>query len=275
MNRRFAQVEVFTDKSLLGNPLAVVIDADGLSDDEMAAFARWMNLSVTTFLLPAHSDEADYRVKIFNPAGELPFAGLPTLGTCAMWLATGGTPRSERIVQECGVGLVPVRNLDGRLAFQAPPLLHSGTVDETLLASVQGALATAIVDSTWADDGPGWLAVEVTDVDTLRGLRPDFSALPDLNLGVIARCDATDDDRIEVRAFFPDGRAHTEDPATGSLNASVAQWLMGKDSSLRSYTARQGMNLGRECRLHIDRDDDDVIWVGGSVSRVIDGTVDL
>ncbi len=275
MTRRFAQVDVFTERALGGNPLAVVIDADGLDDESMQAFAQWTNLSETTFVLPPSTTEADYRVRIFTPAGELPFAGHPTLGTCAAWLATGATPQRDDVMQECGVGLVPIRRAGERLAFRAPPLIRSGPVDADLVASISDALGTPVIDASWADNGPGWVAVEVRDVATLLALRPQFNDLPDIKLGVIASCDDGDDAAIEVRAFYPSGDSHGEDPVTGSLNASVAQWLMRRDPTITSYVARQGTVLGREGRIYVDRDDAGEIWIGGHVVSLINGVVDL
>lgn len=279
MQRRFAQVDVFTRVPLLGNPLAVVVDGDGLSDAEMSRFANWTNLSETTFLLPPTADGADYRVRIFTTTGELPFAGHPTLGSCRAWLDHGGVPASPgRVVQECGIGLVEIRSDRPRLAFAAPPLLRSGPVDPDLVSEIERAIGTEIVDAAWADNGPGWVAVEVADDEVVRALQPDLSALPDLKLGVVGgvpdRPTTGEDFDVEVRTFFPGTRGHDEDPVTGSLNASVAVWLMGRDPSLHGYVARQGSALGREGRVHLDRDAD-TIWVGGDTVTPITGTVDL
>ena len=275
MHRRFAQVDVFTAVPYHGNPLAVVVDGDGLTDDEMARFANWTNLSETTFLLPPTDPAADYRVRIFTPAGELPFAGHPTLGTCRVWLDHGGAPSADQIVQQCAVGLVRIRRDGDRLAFAAPPLVRSGPVDRDLVGAIERVLGVEVVDAVWADNGPGWVAVEVADVGTIRGLRTDFGESPDLKLGVVARCPEGEPEQFELRAFFPTGSVHMEDPVTGSLNASVAMWLMARDPSLTHYVARQGLALGRDGRVHVDRDEVGTIWIGGDVATCITGIVDL
>lgn len=275
MHRRFAQLDVFTTEPLRGNPLAVVVDGDGMSDDEMARFANWTNLSETTFLLPPTDPSADYRVRIFTTSGELPFAGHPTIGSCRAWLDHGGKPADdETVVQECGVGLVSLRADGDRLAFAAPPLLRSGTVEATAIAEIEAAIGVDVLDAAWADNGPGWIAVEVADADAVRSVEPDFRAVPDLKLGIVGAATSDEGDYdVEVRAFYPDGRVHFEDPVTGSLNAAIAMWLMGRDPSLRSYVARQGTQLGRDGRVHIERDDAGDIWVGGNTVTLITGTV--
>jgi PhzF family phenazine biosynthesis protein len=280
MQRRFAQLDVFTSVPLRGNPLAVVVDGDGLGDDEMARFANWTNLSETTFLLAPTVDGADYRVRIFTTTGELPFAGHPTIGSCRAWLDHGGEPTvAGTVVQECGIGLVTIRAVGDRLAFAAPPLLRSGPVDADLVAQIERALATDVVDAAWADNGPGWIVVEVADDAVVRNVRPDLTTLPDLKLGVIGRVPgdrAEDVDYdMEVRAFFPGANGHHEDPVTGSLNASVAVWLMDGDTSLRAYVARQGSVLARDGRVRLERDADGTIWVGGDTVTPIRGTVEL
>lgn len=288
MQRRFQQVDVFASGPFSGNPLAVVVDGEGLSTEEMAAFSRWTNLSETTFLLPPTMPEADYRVRIFTLARELPFAGHPTLGSCHAWLAAGGTPRDPgRIVQECGAGPVPIRRSgDGTLAFAAPPLLRGGPVDEALveeLAAVLGIARGEIEDAQWADNGPGWVAVLLRSADAVLALEPDFArrtgvatGAGSLDVGIVGPYPPGSPCAWEVRAVFSDDTgAMREDPVTGSLNASLAQWLLSTGHATAPYTAAQGTRLGRAGRVRIERDADGVVWVGGAVAARIAGTVEL
>jgi len=274
---RFSQLDVFTTEPLRGNPLAVVHDASGLTDDQMAAFARWTNLSETTFLLPPTDPRADYRVRIFTPGGELPFAGHPTLGSCHAWLAAGGAPReSSVVVQECGVGLVRVRRDGSRLAFAAPPLRRSGPVDASTRDQVLTTLklpAAKLRDLQWIDNGPGWIGALLASADEVLALRPDFVAMGDLKLGVAGRFPAGSDCLIEVRAFVPT-LGVKEDPVTGSLNAGFALWLIDAGLAPASYVASQGAALGRSGRVHVDRVGGDT-WIGGATTAVVDGTVAL
>jgi PhzF family phenazine biosynthesis protein len=268
---------VFTAVPLRGNPLAVVHDADGLGDAQMAAFARWTNLSETTFLLPPTQPGADYRVRIFTPDRELPFAGHPTLGSCHAWLAAGGRAQREgEVVQECGVGLVRVRRDGTRLAFAAPPLRRSGAVDEATLAQIVRCLKIprdAIRASNWVDNGPGWVAVMLDSREQVLALRPDFAAMGGLELGVVAPCPAGHDAQFEVRAFVPT-LGVPEDPVTGSLNAGLAQWLIGAGLAPSRYVAAQGTALGRDGRVFVDQRDGD-IWIGGDSVVLVDGRVTL
>ena len=274
--RDFRQVDVFTTTPYLGNPVAVVLDADGLSDADMQRFARWTNLSETTFVLPPTAAEADYRVRIFTPALELPFAGHPTLGTCHAWLTAGGTPRQAgTIVQECAAGLVPLRQAAGRLAFAAPPLLRSGPVDEDLIAHLAGLLGIAradIVDAQWADNGPGWVAVLLGSAEAVLALEP---SVVDLDIGVVGPYPPGSPQAIEVRAFTPKLASTDEDPVTGSLNASLAGWLLATGRITAPYVASQGTALGREGRVHVAQDDDGTIWVGGGTVTCLQGTANL
>jgi PhzF family phenazine biosynthesis protein len=283
MQRGFRQVDVFGSASYRGNPLAVVVDADGLTTDAMQQFANWTNLSETTFLTaPTHPD-ADYAVRIFTTTWELPFAGHPTLGSCQVWLDEGGAPMSsDHVVQECGAGLVEIRRDESRLAFAAPPLVRSGPVEPSLRERIERVLGIDVVGAAWVDNGPGWVGARLSSADDVLALEPDFDGTLDLKLGVIGP--ATDDSDhagfdFEVRAFFPGPGYMAEDPVTGSLNASLAQWLMTENPDLMSYVARQGTSLGRDGRVHIDRDTsgdrDGAIWVGGTVATAVTGTVDL
>jgi PhzF family phenazine biosynthesis protein len=273
----FQQVDVFTTEPLRGNPLAVVVAADALTDAQMAAFANWTNLSETTFLLRPRAAGADYRVRIFTPRQELPFAGHPTLGSCHVWLASGGMPRGTDVVQECEVGLVRVRRGAGRLAFEAPKLLREGPVDAGTLVRVRKGLgleADAIVAASWADNGPGWLAVLLRSREAVLAVRPDYVTLGGLRVGVVGPWDRARDGadaQFEVRAFTAGGY---EDPVTGSLNASVAQWLIGAGIAPPSYVASQGTALGRAGRVYVERVGSE-IWVGGAVTTCISGTVSL
>jgi PhzF family phenazine biosynthesis protein len=273
----FHQVDVFTDVPYLGNPLAVVHAAQDLSDAQMAAFARWTNLSETTFLLPPTDPAADYRVRIFTPGGELPFAGHPTLGSCAAWLKAGGTPHhSAMIVQECGVGLVRLRRDGTQLAFAAPPLRRTGPIEADALQQITAALGLvpdAIVAHQWVDNGPGWCALLLRTADEVLAMRPDFAALGDHRVGIAAPQPAGADTDFEVRVFVP-SLGIDEDPVTGSLNAGLAQWLIGAKLAPDRYTARQGTALGRAGKVFVDKAGDD-IWIGGEVVGCIEGRVEF
>ena len=275
--RRFSQLDVFTATPLRGNPLAVVHDAKGLSDAGMADFARWTNLSETTFLLPPDDPAADYRLRIFTPGGELPFAGHPTLGSCHAWLAEGGVPRDPKVVvQQCGVGRVRVRREATRLAFAAPALRRTGTVEPALRAQAVAALGLAddaVLQLEWIDNGPGWMAALLTDAAQVLALQPDFGRMQGLKLGVVGPYPTGSECQFEVRAFVP-GLGVPEDPVTGSLNAGLAQWLIGAGLAPISYIAAQGAALGRAGRVFVDQDGAD-IWIGGAVCPVISGWVSL
>jgi PhzF family phenazine biosynthesis protein len=276
VQRAFRQVDVFTDTPYLGNPVAVVLDAVGLDDAGMQRFARWTNLSETTFVLAPTADGADYRVRIFTPSAELPFAGHPTLGTCHAWLEAGGTPRQPgTAVQECAAGLIPVRRAAGRLEFAAPPLLRSGPVDEALARHIAGVLGIGrgdIVDAEWADNGPGWVAVLLRGAGAVLALRPGVT---DLDLGVVGPYPPGSPQAFEVRAFVPKDGGTDEDPVTGSLNASVAQWLLRTGRATAPYVASQGTALGRQGRVHISLGDDGTVWVGGGTVTCVTGQVEL
>jgi PhzF family phenazine biosynthesis protein len=275
---RFDQVDVFTAVPYLGNALAVVHDADGLDDVRMQAFARWTNLSETTFLLAPTDPAADYRVRIWTPGRELPFAGHPTLGSCHAWLAAGGQPKGETVVQECGVGLVRIRRDGERLAFAAPPLRRSGPADAATrarLARCLGIETAAIRAAEWVDNGPGWVAVLLGSREEVLALRPDLAAMGELEVGVVAPwADAAPGEpQFEVRAFVPSVGVG-EDPVTGSLNAGLAQWLIGAGLAPPRYVASQGTVLGRAGRVHVERVGRD-IWIGGASVTCIEGRVTL
>jgi predicted PhzF superfamily epimerase YddE/YHI9 len=314
-SRPFRQVDVFTAEPYLGNPVAVVLDGTDLTDGAMAAFARWTNLSETTFVLPP-SDEgraagADYRLRIFTPAVELPFAGHPTLGSCRAWLHAGGVPAAaERIVQECGAGLVEIRREGDRLAFAAPPRLRTGPLDDELLGRVCAGLGLRrdeVRAHAWVDNGPGWCAVLLESAERVLEVTADFAVLGGAKVGIVAGHyvgavgprtggpgivaghdvgvvgPRTGDDGIafELRAFFPhapgaDGvvTSGSEDPVTGSLNASVAQWLREEGLAPASYVAAQGTAIGRAGRIHVE-DDGERIWVGGDTVVCVDGAVTI
>ena len=294
MARRFQQVDVFTDRALLGNALAVVVvDGEGLSDERMAALARWTNLSETTFLLPPTDPGADYRVRIFTPTVELPFAGHPTLGSCHVWLAAGGVPqKAAEVVQQCGVGLVRIRRDGPRLAFAAPPRRKSGPLDEAMverIARFLGVPRSDIVAHQHCDNGPGWKAVMLNSAEQVLALKPQLGSEQDLEIGVVAPRGSIgevgkvgvvgshrdqNEAAFEVRAFFPAHGALAEDPVTGSLNAALAQWLIESGRAPKHYVAAQGTAMGRAGRVFIDHDGSQV-WVGGHVTPCIQGELRL
>jgi len=274
----FRQVDVFSAEPLRGNPVAVVHDADGLTDEQMAAFARWTNLSETTFLLRPTDPGADYRLRIFTPGEELRFAGHPTLGSAHAWLEARGRARDEggsHVVQECGAGLVRVRT-GARLAFAAPPLVRSGAPSAGDLAAAARALGTAVddvVEARWIDNGPGWLGLLLRDGASVLDLRPDWSLFGDLKLGV-AGPGGTGGTDLEVRAFCPQYGV-PEDPVTGSLNAGLGQWLTATGRLPASYVATQGTVLGRRGRVFVEAAPNGDVWVGGDTTTTISGTVGL
>ena len=273
--RRFQQVDVFTEEPSLGNPVAVVVDGDGIDEDAMRAFAAWTNLSETTFLLPPAHPAADYRVRILTPDGELPFAGHPTLGSAHAWLATGGVPKDDVVVQECEVGLVTIRRIDGRLSFAAPPLRTTEVPTEQYDAAISalGLDEAHVLRSQLLRNGPTWLTLLVEHVDVVLGLEPDHAALRHLpEVGVVAAYPEGSECAIEVRGFA-DCIGVPEDPVTGSLNAGIGQWLIAAGVLPKRYIASQGTCLGRRGRVHVDQVDG-VVWVGGGTVTVIDGHVD-
>ena len=281
----------------MGNPVAVVLDGTGLTTAQMQHFAHWTNLSETTFVLPPSAPGADYAVRIFTPTLELPFAGHPTLGTCHAWLASGNTPaRPDNIVQECAAGLINLRQTVDGFAFAAPPLVRSGPVDEAevqRLADILRIDRSKVVDAVWADNGPGWVAVMLDSVETLLAVKPTYS---DYDIGLVATYSNGEvpadslaalpkvgavaqptqgDIAIVVRAFFPKDGSVAEDPVTGSLNAALAQWLLGTGRLQSPYIAAQGSVLGRAGRIHVNQDAEGIIWVGGGTVTCIEGRVEL
>ncbi|MDN6133341.1 MAG: PhzF family phenazine biosynthesis protein [Brevibacterium sp.] len=274
-NRAFAQVDVFASEPYRGNPVAVVLDAEGLSDEELARIANWTNLSETTFVLPPSDSRADYRLRIFTPSRELPFAGHPTLGSAAAWLEAGGVPHSQdTVVQECGAGLVHLRRGGSTLSFAAPDCIRSGDLGESFVEQIAAALnvdRSEILGHQWVDNGPGWAAVRLASAEQVLALEPDFSQISDSKLGVLGSHPEDNDHEYEIRAFVP-GVGVAEDPVTGSLNASVAQWLIGSGLAPAKYTVTQGTALGRAGVIEISQEDDEV-WVGGPTTVCIRGTV--
>ncbi len=309
--RSYKQVDVFTGTPYLGNPLAVVLDGSDLSDADMQRFARWTNLSETTFVLPptetGMQEGADYRVRIFTPGGELPFAGHPTLGTCHAWLQAGGKPKAAQfIVQECKVGLISIRREGNRLAFGAPPLKRTAP-SPALLAQIAKALglkAPQIKTAQMLDNGTVWLGLLLDSPQTVLELTPNFLELKNLGhkvgvvgvesapaaTGLIARSNrearaftssttsatstASTAPELEVRGFAPH-MGINEDPVTGSLNASLAQWLIAEGHAPERYVAAQGTCMDRAGRVYIERDASGQVWVGGESVTCIDGTVTL
>lgn len=295
MRRRFQQIDVFSRQAFKGNPLALVLDSDGLGDLEMASMARWTNLSETAFLLPTTHPEADYRVRIWTPRVELPFAGHPTLGSCHGWLSMGMAPRHPGyVVQECGIGLVRIRNDGQRLAFAAPPLIRSGPIPEAELDGMIRALGLQpeqVLDHQIIDNGGGWVGLLLDNARSVLAIKPDPVALAPYKVGVIGAyrsgdraAAGVDDAAFEVRAFAPAGGT-LEDPVTGSLNAGLASWMIGQGlitqqlsygpdaSSTIAYVVSQGTRLGRRGRLFIEQVGQ-TIWIGGHTTTTIEGTLD-
>lgn len=276
MIRRFAQVDVFASEPYSGNPLAVVVDAEGLEPAEMQRLARWTNLSETTFLLPPTDPRADYRVRIFTPTEELPFAGHPTLGSAHVWSSNGGVPASaDVIVQECGVGLVKVRMTESGLAFAAPPLLRGGPVDDPTIDEIADSLGIergAIVDAAWVDNGPGWIGVLLGSAAEVLAIRPREIRR---SLGVVGAHEAGSKFAYEVRAFYSSGGVTVEDPVTGSLNASVAQWLIASGRHVPPYLASQGSVIGHAGVVRVSTDGSGGVWIGGTTVTRVSGTIEI
>lgn len=276
VRRRFTQLDVFTETPFLGNPLAVVVDAEDLDSSQMQSFARWTNLSETTFLLPPSDSSSDYRVRIFTPTEELPFAGHPTLGSAYAWLASGGSPRRPGLlIQECGVGLVTVRQNGTMLSFEAPALLRGGPADESVILEASESLGisrSSIQHAAWVDNGPGWLGLMLGSAEEVLAIKPRTM---NLTVGLVGHYPKESPFAYEVRAFYSSGGMTLEDPVTGSLNASIAQWLIGAGLVKAPYIASQGTAIERAGRVHISTDESDAVWVGGNVVSCVEGTVDI
>lgn len=273
-NCRFAQVDVFSSQPYRGNPVAVVLDAEDISPATMQTIAQWTNLSETTFLLPPTTEEADYRLRIFTPTGELPFAGHPTLGSARAWLDHGGSPRTEgSIVQECGAGLVQLRNNDELLSFAAPPMIRTGPIEEDYLAQLitaYGITPEQVVNHQWVDNGPGWAVVQLATADEVLSLEPDFTHLPEAMVGAVGAYPEGSPHAFELRAFAPAVNV-PEDPVCGSMNASVAQWLTSTGQAPQHYTVSQGSRLHRAGEISITVEDN-TVWVGGATRTLFLGT---
>lgn len=280
MSHRFQFVDVFSEQSYSGNPLPVFLDADGMSTEDMLKITRWMNLSETAFLLTPTDTRADYRVRIFTLTHELPFAGHPTLGSCHAWLAADGQSHNEaEIVQECGIGLVTIRRTGSQLAFAAPDLIRAGPVGDADLERVASALQIdrkIIVDSQWVDNGPGWVAVLLESAEAVLDIEPLRDFPRQIDIGVVGPYGKGNDAAFELRAIYLDHQgAMREDPVTGSLNASVAQWLLATGRANAPYIATQGARVGRSGRIEISQDGNGTVWVGGSTRTLIDGNVTI
>ncbi len=278
MSRPFRQVDVFTSVRGMGNPVAVVFDADDLTVAEMQRFASWTNLSETTFVQTPTASEADYRVRIFTPAAELPFAGHPTIGTCHAWVERYGAEGRSNLIQQCEAGLVNLRNDDGRWAFVTPELTRSGPVavdDRELLVKALGVAAADVVDMAWIDNGPGWVGVLLDDPSKVRNLAPIIDPrLPEVGVAAVAGPNSSEDAQLVVRAFFDAGGTR-EDPVTGSLNGSLAQWLIASRRIGDRYVASQGREIGRDGRIYVERDHQARIWVGGDAVTLVSGEVTI
>jgi PhzF family phenazine biosynthesis protein len=272
--RPFRQVDVFPASTLRGNPVAVVLDAEGIGEDAMRAFARWTNLSETTFVLPAEDPGADYRLRIFTPTSELPFAGHPTLGSAHAWAEHTGS-RADRLVQQCEAGLVELRRVDDGWSFGAPPLRRSGPATEEELARIASGLgigAQHIRAAEWVDNGPGWVVAVLADAEAVLAVEPDLAAMR-FPTGVIGPHAAGGPADFEVRAFVPD-LGVDEDPVTGSLNAGIATWFLGSGRVPGGYTVRQGVRVGADGLVRVT-EQDGAAWIAGATRTVVAGTVAL
>jgi PhzF family phenazine biosynthesis protein len=276
----FQIVDVFGVETFAGNPLAVVSCENELDTQTMLRITHWLNFSETTFLLPPTDAAADYRVRIFTPARELPFAGHPTLGTCHTWLDFGGSPRAkDTIIQQCGAGLVRIRRDGTSLAFAAPPVIRSGPVNHEELRAVASVLRIAtddVIDAQWVDNGPGWVAVQLVSAEAVLAVDPVRSHGSHVDIGVVGVHHEGSPAAYEIRAFFSDPFGTiVEDPVCGSLNASVAQWLIDRKIVTAPYDVTQGSRLGRNGRIRITQDNTGQVWVGGSTIRCFSGVAEI
>ncbi|WP_405828213.1 PhzF family phenazine biosynthesis protein [Streptomyces sp. NBC_01176] len=274
--RSFMQVDVFSAQPYGGNPVAVVLDGTDLADEEMQRLARWTNLSETTFVLPPTAAEADYRLRIYTPGGELPFAGHPTLGSARAWLEGGGTPQhADRIVQECAAGLVTVRRGDGSLSFAGPPRVREGALDDAYLDQIVAAFGITrerVLAHQWVDNGPGWAVVQLATAQDVLALEPDLSLIPTAMVGAIGAHPEGSSHHFEMRTFAP-GAGVPEDPACGSMNAGVGQWLTAIGGAPSAYRVSQGTRLGRAASIEITADPDGTVWVSGATTVCIRGSI--
>ena len=271
----FAQVDVFSPIPYLGNPVAVILDAEGLEDADMQRIARWTNLSETTFVLPPTTPAADYRLRIFTPGGELPFAGHPTLGSAHAWLERGETPAGPDCVrQECDAGLVEVRRRAGLLSFAAPPTRRSGAIEPEYLGQIVEAFGIGhdqVLAHQWVDNGPGWAVVQLATAREVLELQPDLSRIPSAMVGAIGAYPAGSEPAFELRTFAP-GVGVAEDPVCGSMNAAVAQWFVRTGAVSGRYRVAQGRRLDRAGDITITAEPDGTIWVGGHTTTLFHGT---
>jgi PhzF family phenazine biosynthesis protein len=276
--RSFVQVDVFATGPYSGNPVAVILDGTDLTDAEMQRLARWTNLSETTFVLPPTSPEADYRLRIFTPGGELPFAGHPTLGSARAWLDGGGTPQhADQIVQECAAGLVTVRRGADTLSFAAPPRVREGALEDDYLNQIVAAFGITpdrVLAHQWVDNGPGWAVLQLPTAEEVLALEPDLSLIPTAMVGAIGAYPPGCRHQFEMRTFAP-GAGVPEDPACGSMNAAVGQWLTATGATPPSYRVSQGTRLGRAASIEITADADGTVWVSGAATICIRGTVTI
>ena len=280
MPNTYKTVDVFTQEAFSGNPLAVIFDADGLSTEEMQHITRWMNLSESVFLQkPSHPD-ADYKVRIFTLTGELPFAGHPTIGSCHAWLENGGKQKDHNfIIQECGAGLIKINKEDSMLSFAAPPITRSGEVSDSdlkMACRILGIARSDIKASNWIDNGPGWMGILLQSAEQVLNLKPKPNPQDHFDLGVIGAYPENSESQFELRALFNNQNGTlVEDPVTGSLNASAAQWLMNSGYAPNSYIASQGTCMQRKGQVYLSKDNEAMVWVGGQACTRVDGVIHL